>query len=181
MFLPALAQKCLAKSQQHGTGWAQPHGELTTMKKLLIATAMTALAAQANAVTVRDCDGTTDSARNIVEPWDQNSRQFHNKLVRVTRLDTGGEPVCCSTHLMVTYPSAGQDEPVYAECKLVGTKEGAGFLSIDFAKLKAKYDPKTGLTFTFPYTTYNDSGDNHPAGMAKLRLDLKKGELKAVK
>jgi hypothetical protein len=151
------------------------------MKISLIAAAALALSAQANAVTVRDCDGTTDSARNIVEPWEQSSRQYYNKLVRITHLDTGGEPVCCSSHLLITYPSAGQDEPVYAECKLVSMNEGSGFLSIDFAKLAAKYDPKTGLTITFPYTTYNDSSDNHPKGMAKLRLDLKKGELKPVK
>lgn len=151
------------------------------MKISLIAAAALAFAAHAQAITVRDCDGTTDSARNIVEPWEQSSRLYYNKLVRITHLDTGGEPVCCSSHLMVTFPSAGQDEPVYAECKLIGTKDGAGFLSIDFAKLSAKYDPKTGLTISFPYTTYNDSGDNHPKGVAKLRLDLKKGELKPVK
>jgi hypothetical protein len=152
------------------------------MKISLIAAAgALALAAHANAVTVRDCDGTTDSARNIVEPWEKSSRLYYNRLVRITHMDTGGEPVCCSSHLMVTYPSAGQDEPVYAECKLVSMKDGAGFLSIDFAKLTAKYDPKTGLTITFPYTTYNDESDNHPKGTAKLRLDLKKGELKAVR
>lgn len=151
------------------------------MKISLIAAAALTVAAQAQAITVRECDGDTDSARNIAEPWEKNTRQFYNKLVRMTLLDTGGEPVCCSMHLMIMYPSAGQDEPVYSECRLVGTSEGAGFMWIDFAKLAAKYDPKTGLTITFPYATYNDSGDNHPKGTAKLRLDLKKGELKVVK
>jgi hypothetical protein len=151
------------------------------MNKLLIATAALTLAAQAHAVSVRDCDGTTDSARNIAEPWADHTRQFHSKLVRVTMLDTGGEPVCCSIHLLVTFPSAGQDEPVYSECKLVGSEEGRGFLSIAFDKMTAKYDPKKGLTISFPYTTYNDEGDNHPKGVAKLQLDLKKGELKVIK
>ena len=151
------------------------------MKKLLIAAALAASAAHANAVTVRECDGTTDRVANIAEPWAQNTKQFYNNLVRVTLLDTGGEPVCCSMHLVVTFPAGGQDEPVYSECRIVSSKESSGFLSIDIQKLKAKYDPKTGLTMTFPYTTYNDSGDNHPKGMGKLRLDLKKGELTAVK
>lgn len=151
------------------------------MKNILIGAATLTLASHAQAVSVRDCDGTTDSARNIVEPWEQNSRQFYNKLVRITHMDTGGEPVCCSSHLMVSYPSAGQDEPVYSECKLVSMNEGAGFLSIDFAKLSAKYDPKTGLSISFPYTTYNHSGENHPRGVAKLLLNLKKGELAVVK
>jgi hypothetical protein len=151
------------------------------MKIVLTAAAALALAACAQAVTVRDCDGTTDSARNIVEPWERSTRQYYDKLVRVTHLDTGGEPVCCSSHLMVTFPSAGQDEPVYAECKLVGTGEGTGFLSIDFAKLTAKYDAKTGLTMTFPYTTYNPDSVDHPSGVAKLRLNLKTGELKTLK
>jgi hypothetical protein len=151
------------------------------LKTSLTAVAALALAASANAVTVRDCDGTTDSARNISEPWEKNTRQYYNKLVRVTVLDTGGEPVCCSSHLMVTYPSAGQDEPVYSECKLVSMNDSAGFLSIDFTKLAAKYDPKIGLTMSFPYTTYNPDNDNHPKGVAKLRLNLKKGELSVVK
>lgn len=151
------------------------------MKKTLMAAAVISLAAQANAVTVRECDGVTDRVSNIAEPWADNTKQFANKLVRVTLLDTGGEPVCCSTHLVVTYPSAGQDEPVYTECRLVGTKENAGFLSIDFKNMTAKYDPKKGLDLTFDYTTYNDEGDNHPKGTAKLRLDQKKGELKVVK
>jgi hypothetical protein len=153
------------------------------MTKFGVFVALTAFAASAaaNAVTVRDCDGTTDRVSNIAEPWAQNTKQFYNNLVRITVLDTGGEPVCCSTHLHISYPSAGQDEPVYSECRLVGSKEGQGFLSIDFKNLKAKYDAKTGLDITFPYTTYNDSGENHPKGTAKLRLDLKKGELKTLK
>jgi hypothetical protein len=151
------------------------------MKIALMTAAALALSAHAQAVTVRDCDGTTDSARNIVEPWVKNTKQFYNGNVRVTHLDTGGEPVCCSAHLLVTYPSAGQDEPVYADCKLVSMNDSAGFLSIDFAKLTAKYNAKTGLAITFPYTTYNHEGDDHPGGTAKLLLNLKKGELKAVK
>ena len=149
------------------------------MDKVLTAAAMTlALSASAQAVSVRDCDGTTDSARNIVEPWEKSTRKIFNGQVRITHLDTGGEPVCCSSHLMVTYPAPeGEDPTGYGECKLVGSEESMGFLSIGYSSLKTEYDPKKGLLITFPYTTYNHEGDNHPSGSAKLRLNLKTGKL----
>jgi hypothetical protein len=148
------------------------------MRNFVVTGLMALAGAQAAlAVSVRDCDGATDSVRNVVEPWEGSTKQFYNKLVRVVHVDTGGEPVCCSSHLAVIYPSPGQEEPVYTDCKLVGSKDGMGFLSIGFNSLTAKYDARTGLTITFPYTTYNDSGENHPAGVAKLRLDLKAGTL----
>lgn len=148
---------------------------------LIAAAAAFALATQAQAVTVRDCDGSVDRVVNIAEPWSENTRQFYNKQVRVTLVDTGGEPVCCSAHLVVTFPSAGQDEPVYSECKIVSAKDSSGFLSIGFPSLTASYNAKTGLDIAFPYTTYNDSGENHPKGVAKLRLNLKTGTLSVVK
>lgn len=147
------------------------------MKVSLIAVAVLTLAAQANAISVRDCDGTTDSARNIVEPWDKNTRLLADKNIRITSLDTGGEPACCSAQLMVTFPSSGKDEPVFGLCKLIAMKDAMGFSSIDFKKLQTKYDAKTGLAITFPYTISNDSGAKQLPGIAKLRLDLNKGEL----
>ena len=146
------------------------------MKNVLIAaTFAVALSAPAFAVSVRDCDGTTDSLRNIAEPWSKNTKQFYNNQVRVTLVDTGGEPVCCSSHLVVIFPTV--EEPGgYNECKLIESNESSGFLQIGFDKLVAKYDPKKGLTMTFLYMTYVDGIKDKP-GNAKIRLDLKAGKI----
>jgi hypothetical protein len=109
-----------------------------------------AFAAPAAAQVVTECDW-IGTAANIVEPWETQSRTFANGNIRVAWVDTGGEPVCCSSHLMVLSPSGdGHDEPIYRQCRLVSAQPGAGFFTVDVPGIAASYDPALGLLLSVP-------------------------------
>jgi hypothetical protein len=143
--------------------------------------ALLVTAAPAAAVNAIDCndDAATASAGNVAEPWEKNSRTFYNGKVRVAVLDTGGEPVCCSVHLLVLSPT-GEDPDGVSGCHIVNSHDGLGFVSIDFAKLTGAYDAKKGLLITFPYGIYNN-GDTSKNGIAKVRLNVKTGTITVEK
>ena len=154
------------------------------MRRLVLGfLALLASAAPAAAVSVMDCgdDQATASAADIAGPWEKNTKLFYNGQVRVALMDTGGEPVCCSVHLLVLSPAGGQDEPEYTACHLINDHEGSGFVSIDFAKLAATYDAKKGLLITFPYGLYVDGMKPNKPGIAKIRLNLKAGAVTVEK
>ena len=106
----------------------------------------------AQAQVVRDCqdDAWLASPANIGEPWDAQSRTFANGAIRIALIDTGGEPVCCSAHLLVLSPSGGQDGPEYRACRIVSGGQGAGFFAVDIAGTTAAYDPRRGLLLSVP-------------------------------
>lgn len=98
---------------------------------------------------VTECDWLA-SAANILEPWEDNTVTFANGNIRLAVVDTGGEPVCCSAHLMVLSPSGnGADEPVYRQCRLASVRPGEGFYSINLSNVAARYDPGRGLSVSF--------------------------------
>ena len=144
--------------------------------------AVFAMTAPAAALSVIDCsaDEAASSAANIAPPWEKNTRLFYNGQVRVAVMDTGGEPVCCSMHLLVLSPAGGQDEPEYTACHLINDHEGLGFVSLDIAKLTAAYDAKKGLLITIPYGLYKDDGGSKP-GVGKIRLNIAKGTVTVEK
>jgi hypothetical protein len=150
------------------------------MKKVFMAAvAAAAMMAQAHAVSVRDCDPGIDSVSSIPEPWADNTRKFYNDSVRLTVLDIG-EPACCSMHLMVTFPTGGTDGPEEMQCKFINESATLGLPTIDLKNAKSQYDAKTGLTITVPYG--NDvNGVKEKAGVVKLRIDMKKGEVSLLK
>ncbi|HXC56000.1 MAG TPA: hypothetical protein VNU97_11950 [Rhizomicrobium sp.] len=148
------------------------------MRTILIGlAALLVFVAPAAAVSVTDCssDEATASTVNIAEPWEKNSKAFYNGNVRVALIDTGGEPACCSVHLLVLSPAGGQDEPEYRACHLINDHEGMGFVGIDFAKIAASYDAKKGLLITFPFGLYNDGDKPAKPGIAKIRVNTAKG------
>jgi hypothetical protein len=128
-------------------------------------------AAPAFAVQVRDCDYAAD-VRSIAEPWEKNTRAFYDGNVRVALLDTGGEPVCCSVHLLILAPDKN-DEMGGRFCKIVGD-EALGFAGIDFARLTTRYDAGRGLLIIFPYQLYVD-GLSSKSGVARVRVNLERG------
>jgi hypothetical protein len=130
------------------------------------------IAGPAAAVTVEDCEGVA-TVENIAEPWEANSKSFYNGEVRLAVVDTGGEPACCSTHLMVLYTEDTGEEPPYRACKMVSDREGRGFGDVDFKGLKATYDPATGLTFSVPVAVAKEDGSGSTSAVARLRLKLK--------
>ncbi len=148
---------------------------------LVAGLALLAMTAPAGAVVVRDCDSdATASVTNIVEPWEKNTKLFYKGQVRVALLDTGGEPACCSLHLLILSPGLAQDEPPFTACHIVSDHDNFGFGNIGFDKIAASYDPKAGLLITFPMIVSNGDDVQKP-GVAKIRLNLGKGTVKVEK
>lgn len=127
-------------------------------------------AAPVFATQVRECDYAAD-VRSIAEPWEKNTRSFYDGAVRVALLDTGGEPVCCSQHLLVLLPDRGGPPGMDQGriCRIVGDREALGFLGIEFQQMRASYD-RRGLLLTFPVHIYGDGVRNH-RGIARVRID----------
>lgn len=150
------------------------------MRGILAATTLLAvmtLASPALAVSVRACDGVTDSAANIVEPWESSARSFYQGRVRVALLDTGGEPACCSAHLLILF--YGNDDPESFVCRLVSDRGSTGFAGVDFRALKSSYDPRRGLLLTFGYSVMPaDGGPNPKRSVARVRINLPSGAVK---
>lgn len=142
------------------------------MRVAMAAAALLLAALPAHAVQVRDCDYAAD-VRSIAEPWEKNTRAFYNGNVRVALLDTGGEPVCCSVHLLILVPDKN-DEMGGRFCRIVGDRESLGFAGIDFARLTTRYDAGRGLLITFPYQLYVD-GLSSRSGVARVRVNLERG------
>jgi len=133
---------------------------------------LSATAGPAFALQVRDCDWAA-SVLTIAEPWERHVKALYNGQVRVAVLDTGGEPVCCSVHLMILIPDK-KDEMGGRMCRLVSDKDSLGFSGIDFARLSTRYDAGRGLLITFPYQLYVD-GIRHRTGVARVRVNIERG------
>lgn len=133
-----------------------------------------AFVAPASAVNVRDCDETA-SVQTLAEPWEKNARTFYKGEVRVAVLDTGGEPVCCSMHLLILVPDK-TSEMGDRTCHIVSDHESMGFAGIDFAHMASQYDSTKGLLLTFPYTLYVDGVSSKP-GTARVRINMQNGKV----
>lgn len=146
------------------------------MRSFVAAAALLLTALPAAAVQVRECDYAAD-IRSIAEPWEKNTRAFYDGAVRVAVSDTGGEPVCCSMSLIVLLPDHANAVEGMSEgriCRIVGDKEGMGFVGIDFQRLRSRYDAGRGLLIEFPYQLYVD-GIRSRNGVARVRVNVDKG------
>jgi len=129
------------------------------MKRLALAAACAALPLGATAQVIADCDW-VGTAANIVEPWADHSRTFANGAIRVAVVDTGGEPACCSSHLMILSPSGdGTMDPIYRQCHVASAREGWGFYGVDVARITASYDPARGLLLSVPVDHWHEGID----------------------
>ena len=146
-------------------------------KTLLAAAGLSlGLTSTALAVQVHECDWAAN-AQSLAEPWEKNTKVFGNGTTRIALIDTGGEPVCCSMHLLILAEDK-TDEQGNRMCRLIGSREKLGFESIDFARLTAAYDPARGLILTFPYTLYID-GIRNKKGVARVFINSAKGVIAA--
>ncbi len=104
---------------------------------------------------VRACDKETPPDS---EDYAVAMRSFSNGSVKFVHVDTEGEPVCCSSHLLVFVKnknSAGE------RCfHIASTQQGLGFNYIDLARGKSSYDSQTGLSVIFPFSFYQETGDS---------------------
>ena len=144
------------------------------MRALVAAALLVGAALPAAATQVRNCDYAANVTA-IAEPWERNTRAFYNNNVRVALLDTGGEPVCCSQHLLILMPDRntpeGMDEGRI--CRVVGSRDGLGFLGIEFQRMRSWYD-RRGLLLEFPVHIYGD-GVRNQRGTARVRIDVSRG------
>jgi hypothetical protein len=111
----------------------------------------------AMAADIRSCEGFEVSASNLIFPVEENVRSFANGDIRVIGLDTGGEPVCCSSHVMVLLPSPEDPGDI---CVLVSAEGTNGWYSVSVGATKADYDAETGLTLRIPVGVYNGAGSD---------------------
>ena len=154
------------------------------MKTILsaLALALAALPLGAGAQVITDCDWVANPA-NIAEPWEANSRTYANGAIRIALLDTGGEPVCCSAHLLILAPSgSGQEEPAYRACQVFSARSGSGFYGFDVARTAASYDPARGLLLSVPVYHWHqgmESGAPPIEERVELRINQATGEVRA--
>jgi hypothetical protein len=145
------------------------------MRAFLAGLALVAAALPAAAVEVRPCDYAAN-VTSIAEPWERNTRGFYNNAVRVALLDTGGEPVCCSQHLLILIPDRAGHVPGMDEgrlCRVVGDREQMGFLGIEFQQMRGRYD-RGGLVLEVPVQIYGD-GIRNRRSIARVRIDVGRG------
>ena len=144
------------------------------MRALLAAALLVGAALPAAATQVRNCDYAANVTA-IAEPWERNTRAFYNRNVRVALLDTGGEPVCCSQHLLILMPDRatpeGMDEGRI--CRVVGDHDAMGFLGIEFQRMRSWYD-RRGLLLEFPVQVYGDGVRNFRR-IVRIRIDTARG------
>jgi hypothetical protein len=110
------------------------------------------------------------------------TKSYSEGKIRIAEVDTDGEPVCCSSHLLVFIPSPELGSQCFAVSQKAATNESGsarGFSSIEFNKIKASYDQRRGLLLSVPYTLYNPDGGKGKPGSTDVRVDLSgKGSVK---
>lgn len=126
------------------------------MRSLAGAATICIVTGLAQAQNTRDCDTFEANARNLIFPVAENIRSYANGAIRFIALDTGGEPACCSSHLMVLSPdpeySAGQ------VCTLISNRDAFGFSDVDLSRARSSYDAAAGLRVRVPIELYNADG-----------------------
>ena len=134
-------------------------------------------ASAAIAANVHNCEDYTSNARSLAEPWEKNTRTFVNGSVRIALIDTGGEPACCSTHLLVLAEDKS-DETGGRMCRVISDRTNIGYEWIDFSKIIANYNPSRGLQLAVPVNYYID-GVRHRSEMLRVSVNLQKGVIAA--
>ena len=139
----------------------------------------TSLSAAANAVTLAECEDFRSTAKALAEPWEANTRTFLNGAVRIAVMDTGGEPACCSVHLLVLAEKPEDNSgPAERVCKVISQKDQLGFMAIDFAGIRSSYTPVHGLNMLVPYRLYLDGIRSKP-GAARINVNPRTGAITA--
>lgn len=102
------------------------------------------------------------------------TKSYSQGKIKIAEIDTDGEPVCCSAHLLVFIPAPELGSRCFAVSEKAAQDDGSarGFSSIGFDKITASYDAAKGLLLTVPYTLYAGGGSGHPR-TAGLRVDLR--------
>jgi hypothetical protein len=127
------------------------------------------LGSAAQAAEVGTCND-LDRISNLIG----QTKSYSAGKIKIAHVDTNGEPVCCSSHLLVFIP----DPEIGRQCFAVsqkaakGSESPLGFNSVEFNRIKASYDRHHGLLLNVPYTLYRTDGGRKP-GSANVRMDLR--------
>ena len=102
------------------------------------------------------------------------TKSYSEGKIKVAHVDTDGEPVCCSSHLLVFIPSPEIGSQCFAVSQKAasGSESQLGFSNIELSRIKASYDPQRGLLLNVPYTLYNPQGGRGKPGTAMVRINL---------
>jgi len=141
-------------------------GWLPTACALVLTAAMPVAAAE-----IGECNN-LDSVSWLVG----QTKSFSQGKVKIAHIDTDGEPVCCSSHLLVIIPAPELGSQCFALSQKAASKEdetALGFANIGFDKITTAYDAARGLLLTVPYTLYDSEGGKGKPGSARVRIDLR--------
>ena len=150
------------------------------MKKLL--PLLLLMAPPAFAQSVGDC-GHLTTARNLPEPWQDNTATYAEGEIRLAVFDTL-EPAAAAMHLMILSPP--RNELGERQCRVVSLSpppepEGwrAGFMSLDFAARQVEYDPARGLVVRMPVAVPNPDTGEPDRGELTIEIDQSTGGITA--
>lgn len=104
------------------------------------------------------------------------TRSFSGGKIKIAHVDTDGEPVCCSNHLLVfifdSNPEIGTQCFAISQEAAKGDHGAVGFSRLDLGRLRASYDPQRGLLLRVPYTLYDLNKRGGRPGAVDLRVNL---------
>jgi len=103
------------------------------------------------------------------------TRSYSEGKIRIAYVNTDGEPVCCSSHLLVFIPSPEIGSQCFAVSQKAakGSEGQLGFNSIEFNRIEASYDSHRGLLLNVPYTLYSPDRGRGKPGSTNVRVDLR--------
>lgn len=146
------------------------------IRQIALALVLLPMAGAAAAQAVGAC-GEWTSARNIPEPWADNTATYAEGAIRVTRLDTL-EPAAAAVHLMILSPPL--DEIGDRSCSVVSLTAASdgwpgGFYDIDFASRTASYSPETGLVLSFPAEVFEPATGGGQRRVLRITINQTRG------
>ena len=102
------------------------------------------------------------------------TKSFAQGKIKIAEIDTDGEPVCCSAHLLIFVPAPDIGSQCFALSDIAakGETSARGFSGIGFSRIAGAYDAGKGLLLTVPYTLYSGGGAGHPRTV-RLRVTLR--------
>jgi hypothetical protein len=103
------------------------------------------------------------------------TKSYSEGKIMIAHLDTLGEPVCCSSHLLVFIPNPEFGSQCFAvsDKAAKGDESPRGFSNVAFNRITATYDSDRGLLLHVPYTLYDGGGGPGRPGSTNVRVDLK--------
>jgi len=146
------------------------------MKKLMTALSLCLFTTTAFAeASIETCEGPSSIA-HVTYPWEEATRTFANEKIRLVTVDTGGEPACCSGHLVILAPDP-RDELGNQQCKILSDGQTwQGFQFVDLKGVRSSYDASKGLLLSVPVERYID-GIKSSKAVIDVRINQATGSI----